>query len=127
MAKQKLKSTEAKILMIMMIYEYVDYLLTTKEKDYFAKVKKQLSKDKELSDEEFVKKYKPLWKKLVEDKDFDKYIEEKPVMICSECGSANCECLGKASYSKKYECQFYWWKCHSCGDKWEASYKEEKE
>jgi hypothetical protein len=124
--KKNIKAIEKKILIILLLNEYCDYLIFEKNKDYSLKLEKQIKKDRNLSSGQFVKKYKPLIKKIDKDKDFDKWCKEKPVINCTECGSANCECLGKSSYSKKYGCTFYWWKCHDCGDKWEVSYKDEK-
>lgn len=117
---------QAKLLMIVMLTEYVDYLSEIKEKDFGGKLQKQLEKDSELSTNDWLKKYKPLWLKMKSDGGFDKYMKEKPLVTC-ECGSANVSCIGLGSFDKEFDIQMYKWKCFSCGEEFETSVNEKGE
>ena len=127
MEKQETKEkVEARLLFVMMLKEYVNYLSEIKGKDFNEKLQTQLEKDCELSTEELAKKYKPLWLKMKSDTDFDKYCKEKPLEEC-ECGSANVKCIGLGSFDKEFDTQMYKWKCFTCGNFFESSINQKGE
>jgi len=123
MKKEKLKG---KLLMIMFFYEYADYLEKTKEKDFNEKLQKQLEKDKELSAEKWIEKYKPLWLKIKDDEEFNKYLEERPLIECG-CGSANVKCMRLGNFNKYFDIKMYKFKCFSCGKSFESYINEKGE
>lgn len=116
---------QARLLMVLLLIEYVNYLSEIKGKDFSEKLQKQLEKDRELSTKKFSLKYKPLWLKMESDKEFDKYMEEKPLVTC-ECGSANVSCIGLGKFDKEFDIQMYKWKCFSCGNIFEVSTNERR-
>jgi len=120
----EMEKTQSKILMIMILFEYVEFIAETKGKDYGEKLKEQLERDSELSTEDWNKKYKPLWLKMKSDKEFDKYLEEKPNVVC-ECGSADVSYIGDGEFDKEFEIPMYKWHCHTCDEDFEISIKEE--
>ena len=116
----------ARLLMIMLLKDYVNYLSEIKEKDFNEKFQKQLEKDSELSNKDFSIKYKPLWLKMKSDTEFDKYFKERPLTTC-DCGSANVSCIGLGEYDKEFDIQAYKWKCFSCNEEFEVSVNEKGE
>ncbi len=53
MEKETENEIQARLLMVLMLIEYVDYLSEMKGKDFSEKLQKQLEKDSELSNKEF--------------------------------------------------------------------------
>lgn len=123
MGKEKIK---CKVLMMIFLFEYADYLEIIKGKDFSKKLQKQLEKDKELSAEKWIKKYKPLWLKISNDREFNKYLEEKPLVEC-DCGSANVKCVGLGNFDKEIGIQMFKWHCCTCDKDFEVSINEKGE
>ncbi len=126
MKKEDKEKIQARLLMTMFFYEYVDYLYRIKGKDFSEKLQKQLEKDSEISTKEWMKKYKPLWLKIKSDVEYDKYFKEKPVVEC-ECGSSNVSCIGLGSFDEEFEIQMYQWHCYTCEENFESSINEKGE
>lgn len=139
MSKDKeMELIKKKMVQVLLINEYIEYLvMNEKAKDkMFDDYQKQLEEDREIETEEWLKKYKPLIDKIANDKEFMKYMDEKPEMDCG-CGSANVEYVGLGSIDHSWDTdddgegiQMYKWKCHTCGEIFEVSegkpsYKEQ--
>jgi len=123
----KNKNKQVKILMILMLWEYCNYLNEIKEKNFHRNLIKQLEKDKNLSVTKWIKKYKPFWIKINKDEKFNKYLEEKPLIECDFCGSANVKCMGLGGFDKEFEIQMFKWECFTCRKKFEMSVNEKGE
>ena len=126
MEKESKSNVEARLLMTMFFYEYIDYIYVTKGKDFSEKLQNRLEKDSELSTKEWMTKYKRLWLKIKSDTDFDKYLEEKPLETC-ECGSADVKCIGLGGFDKEIDIQMYKWHCFTCNKDFESSINEKGE
>lgn len=118
------KKLQARMLAVLLMKEYADYLYRTKGKDFDEKLQKQLEKDSELPTKDWLKKYRPWLLKIKNDTEFDKYCEEKPMVEC-ECGSANVSCIGLGEVDKELDVQMFKWKCYTCGKEFEISINEE--